>query len=115
MRLPRPDARTAAVVAALAAVSLLVTLIVWRRQDLLGVVLALLCVLFTMIAGVSVAAAREHDDRRSAVAVAPSGHPSGGLHGIDADTLETLDNREAVRAMRERHGGRGRSATGEGG
>ncbi|MEU4641135.1 hypothetical protein [Micromonospora sp. NPDC023814] len=114
MRFPRPDARTKAVVAALAAVSLLATLVVRGRQDLLGVVLALLCVLMVMIAAVSVAAAREEGGRRPAVTPTVPGQPAGGLYGIDADTLETLDGREAVRAMRERRRGRG-SATGEGG
>lgn len=113
MRFSRPDARTKAVVAALVAVSLLVTLIVRGRQDLLGVVLALLCVPMVMIAAVSVAAARQEDGRRPAATPTP-GQPTDGMYGIDADTLETLDPRDAVRAMRERHRGRG-SATGEGG
>ncbi|MGS2612997.1 hypothetical protein ACVCAH_00455 [Micromonospora sp. LZ34] len=103
MRSPGPpDARTVAAVAAAVAVALLVTLLVWRRQDLLGVVLALLCVLSATIAGVSVAAARQRDDG-GPDAAATAGQPADGLYGIDADTLETLDNLEAVRAMRERH------------
>ncbi|MFG3708457.1 hypothetical protein ACGF7U_27485 [Micromonospora sp. NPDC047670] len=114
MRFPRPDARTKAVVAALLAVSLLVTLVVRGRQDFLGVVLALLCVPMVMIAAVSVAAARQEDGRRPAATPAAPGQPTDGLYGIDADTLETLDPRDAVRVMRERHRGRG-SATGEGG
>ncbi|MER7334521.1 MULTISPECIES: hypothetical protein [unclassified Micromonospora] len=114
MRFPRPDARTKAAVAALAAVSLLATLVVRGRQDLFGVVLALLCVLMVMIAAVSAAATRQGGGRQRAVPPTVPGQPSGGLYGIDADTLETLDGRDAVRAMRERHRGRG-SATGEGG
>lgn len=104
MRLPGPpDARTVAAVAAVVAVALLVALLVWRRQDLLGVVLALLCVLSATIAGVSVAAARQRDGGGPDAAATAAGQPADGLYGIDADTLETLDNLEAVRAMRERH------------
>ncbi|WP_433388385.1 hypothetical protein [Micromonospora sp. KLBMP9576] len=114
MSIPRPDARAKAVVAALVAVALLVTLIVWGRQDLVGVVLALLCVLSTMIAAVSVAAARQEGDAQPAAPPGIAGPPEG-LYGVDADTLESLDHREAVRAMRERHRGRGGSAAREGG
>jgi hypothetical protein len=117
VRFPRPDARTRAAVAALAAVALLAALIVRGRQDLLGVVLALLCVLMVMVAAVSVAAAREEGGRHPVVTPTLPGQPAGGLYGVDADTLETLetlDNQDAVRAMRERHRGRG-SAAGEGG
>ncbi|WP_327029864.1 hypothetical protein OG989_05455 [Micromonospora sp. NBC_01740] len=115
MRLARPDARAKAVAAALVAASLLVTLIVWGRQDLVGVTLALLCVLATMIAAVSVAAARQDDGPEPAVTPNGPGQPVGGLYGVDADTLESLDHRDAVRAMRERHRGRGGSAAREGG
>ncbi|MFI5488878.1 hypothetical protein [Micromonospora echinaurantiaca] len=102
MRLPGPDARTVAAVAATVAVALLVTLVLWRRQDLVGVVLALLCVLSATVAGVSVAAVRQRDDTEPDAAT-QAGQPVDGLSGIDADTLETLDNLDAVRAMRERH------------
>ncbi|MFG1774891.1 hypothetical protein ACGFIR_28430 [Micromonospora sp. NPDC049051] len=107
MRVARPDARAKAVVATLVAAALLVTLIVWGRQDLVGVTLALLCVLATMVAAVSVAAARQEDGTEPAVTPSGPGQPAGGLYGIDADTLESLDHREAVRAMREHHRGRG--------
>ncbi|SCG78292.1 hypothetical protein GA0070609_5551 [Micromonospora echinaurantiaca] len=94
-----------AAVAAMVAVALLVTLVLWRRQDLVGVVLALLCVLSATVAGVSVAAVRQRDDPEPDAATT-AGQPVDGLSGIDADTLETLDNLDAVRAMRERHRGR---------
>ncbi|MFD0785756.1 hypothetical protein ACFQZ8_17780, partial [Micromonospora azadirachtae] len=92
----RPDARTVAVVTAVAALSLLVTLIVWRRQDLVGVMLALLCVLLTIVAGVSVTAARQRDDE--AVVETPPTPPTPPPSlpeplGIDADTLDALDSR----------------------
>ncbi|MEU6074928.1 hypothetical protein [Micromonospora sp. NPDC047074] len=115
MRIPRPDARAKAAFAALVAAFLLVTLIVRGRQDLLGVTLALLCLLATMIAAVSAAAARQDDDGEPAVPPTLPGQPPAGLYGVDADTLEMLDHREAVRAVRERHRGRGGSAAGEGG
>ncbi|RKN42758.1 hypothetical protein [Micromonospora endolithica] len=100
----RPDARKLAAVAALAAVALLVTLLVWRPGDLLGVGLALVVVLLAAVAGVAVAAARDRAGEEPPPGTAPA--DSGGLHGIDADTLETLDNRETLRAVRERRRGR---------
>ncbi|MEH1099226.1 hypothetical protein [Micromonospora sp. CPCC 205561] len=112
MRLARPDARAKAVVAALVTAALLATLLGWGRQDLVGVVLALLCVLSGTITAVSVAAARQDEGEPTVTPGAPE-QPVGGLYGIDADTLETLDHREAVRVMRERHRGRGGSAAGE--
>jgi CHASE2 domain-containing sensor protein len=97
VRFLKPDARTVAVAASMAAVALLVTLIVWRRHGILPVVLALLCVLLAMIAGTAVAAVRQGDDRQ------PAGPPAApslvGLHDVDADTLEALDSR-AVRDRR---------------
>jgi hypothetical protein len=93
-----------AVVAALASTTLLVTLLLWRRQDFLGVVLALVAVLLAAVAWVAGAA---HRDRRDTLPPAmPSLPAPDGLYGIDADTLETFDNREALRAVRERHRGR---------
>lgn len=103
-RLTRPDARTLAVVTAVAALSLLVTLIVWRRQDLVGVVLALLCVLFAIVAGVSVAAARQSDDEPAGETPAAAPSLPEPL-GIDADTLDALDSRDALRAVRDRRRG----------
>ncbi|MEV6693237.1 hypothetical protein AB0M35_17385 [Micromonospora sp. NPDC051196] len=97
------DARTVAVVTAVAALWLLASLVAGRRQDLLGVAMALLCVLLATIAGVAVAAARQQD----AAAPPDPAHPLGPAHaapsGIDADTLETLGDRDAVRAMRARY------------
>ncbi|MBX7264802.1 hypothetical protein KIF24_01195 [Micromonospora sp. Llam7] len=92
-----------AVVTALAATWLLVTLVVGRRQDLLGVAMALLCVLLATIAGVAVTAARQHDADGQPGPGQPTTHPGAELPGIDADTLETLGDRDAVRAMRDRH------------
>ncbi|GIJ21885.1 hypothetical protein Vlu01_25090 [Micromonospora lutea] len=92
-----------AVVAALAAFWLLAALVVARRQDLLGVAGALLCVLLATVAGVAVTAARQHDvdvrPDRGQTSVGSGIEPSG----IDADTLEMLGDRDAVRAMRDRH------------
>ncbi|MET7709123.1 hypothetical protein [Micromonospora sp. NPDC005413] len=104
-QLSRPDARTVAVVAALGALALLVTMAVWRRQDLLGVVLALLCVLLTMVAGVAVSAARQGDEPEQADRSGTVGPPELMPYGIDADTLEALDSRDALRAVRDRRRG----------
>ncbi|MGC4798745.1 hypothetical protein [Micromonospora saelicesensis] len=104
-RLSRPDARTVAVLAALGALAPLVMLVVWRRQDLLGVVLALLCVLMTMIAGVAVSAARQVDDPEPADRSAVVGPPELMPYGIDADTLDAMDPRDALRAVRDRRRG----------
>ncbi|WDZ85743.1 hypothetical protein [Micromonospora cathayae] len=101
-RLPRSRARILAVTASLAAVSLLVTLVVLRRDDILGVALALLVVLCATVAGVAVNAARHQPAAEPAVA-APPAHRSGGLHSIDADTLESFDDPRMVAALRERH------------
>ncbi|WP_406073390.1 hypothetical protein [Micromonospora sp. NBC_01638] len=89
----------------LAALALLVTLVVWRRQDLLGVVLALLCVLLTMVAGVSVSAARQGNDPEPVDWSAIVGPPELMPYGIDADTLDALDSRDALRAVRDRRRG----------
>ncbi|WP_328421304.1 hypothetical protein OG470_05165 [Micromonospora sp. NBC_00389] len=105
-RLSRPDARIVAVVAALGALAPLVMLVVWRRQDLLGVVLALLCVLLTMVAGVAVSAARQGDDPEPADRPA-AGPPELMPYGLDADTLDALDSRDALRAVHERRRGPG--------
>ncbi|MER7460314.1 hypothetical protein [Micromonospora sp. NPDC126480] len=107
MTVRRPDARVVALLAGLGAATLLTTLLVLRRQDLLAVVLALLCVLLAAICAVAVAAVR---DGREPPSVPLSPQPADGLHGVDADTLESLDNREAVRAMRDRYRNRELSA-----
>ncbi|MFU8873898.1 hypothetical protein [Micromonospora sp. SL4-19] len=92
---PKPDARAKAVVASLAAVAALVTLVVWQPEGILSVVLALVCVLFGMIAGVMVTDARQARDGS-----APAGDPPvPGGSSVDADTLEALDPR-AVRNLR---------------
>jgi hypothetical protein len=96
-----------AAVAALGALTLLAALIVWRRQDMLGVLLALLCVLLATIAGVSVSAARQGTepeplDRPGAVAPLTLDQ-----YGLDADTLDALDSRDALRAVRDRRRGSG--------
>ncbi|MEU8260994.1 hypothetical protein AB0C02_10290 [Micromonospora sp. NPDC048999] len=84
---PKPDARTKAAVASLAAVAALVTLVAWRPKGILSVVLALIFVLLGMVAGVLVAAARQ-----ARVGEAPGEDwPALGGYGVDADTLEALD------------------------
>ncbi|MFC4019725.1 hypothetical protein ACFOW4_17520 [Micromonospora sp. GCM10011542] len=105
IRLARPDARLVAVVAALGALALLVALIVWRRQDLLGVLLALLCVLLTMVAGVSVSAARQGADPEPLDGPGAAGPLVLGPYGLDADTLDALDSGDALRAVRDRRRG----------
>ena len=94
-----------AVIAALGALALLVTLIVWRRQDILGVLLALLCVLLTMIAGVSVSAARQGVEPEPVDRPGAAGPPVLGPYGLDADTLDALDSRDTLRAVRDRRRG----------
>ncbi|MFF0468853.1 hypothetical protein ACFYPX_15665 [Micromonospora zamorensis] len=103
--MPRPDARTVAVLAALGALAPLVMLAIWRRQDLVGVVLALLCVLLTMVAGVAVSAARQADDPEPTDRSATVGPPELMPYGIDADTLDALDSRATLRAVRDRRRG----------
>ncbi|MEU4478107.1 hypothetical protein AB0F68_08630 [Micromonospora sp. NPDC023966] len=93
---PKPDARVKAVLASLAAVAALATLVVWRPAGILSVVLALVCVLLGMVAGVTVTAARQAP--RSADAPTED-WPSPAAHGVDADTLEAIDPR-AVRRLR---------------
>ncbi|XTZ13774.1 hypothetical protein ACQSSU_19930 [Micromonospora echinospora] len=100
-RLLRSRARILAVTASLATVSLLVALVVLRRADFLGVVLAILVVLLAMIAGVAVDAAR-HQPPAGAATAPPPQQSTGGTHGIDAPTLETLDNPMMVAALRAR-------------
>ncbi|NLU80300.1 hypothetical protein HCA58_18325 [Micromonospora sp. HNM0581] len=101
-RFPGSDARTVAVVAALAAFWLLAALLVGRRQDLLGVAGALLFVLLATVAGVAVTAARQRDPVARPERGKPYVRPGIERSSIDADTLEILGDREAVRAMRER-------------
>ncbi|MGW0504745.1 hypothetical protein [Micromonospora sp. NPDC003241] len=101
-RIPGPDARTVAVVAALGSLWLLVALAVEPRQDLLGVAMALGCVLLAIVTGVAVTAARQARPADPPPPTPPV-HPAAQAPGIDADTLETLGDREAVRAMRDRY------------
>ncbi|MCW3813163.1 hypothetical protein ONA91_01645 [Micromonospora sp. DR5-3] len=96
---PKPDARVKAVVASLATVAALVTLVVWRPAGILSVVLALICVLLGMVAGVTVTAARQAP-RQPRGDTPSEDWPVPGGYGVDADTLEALDPR-AVRAVRE--------------
>ncbi len=96
---PRPDARAKALVASLAAVAALVTLVAWHPRGILSVVLALVCVLLGMVAGVMVAGARQ-----ARVDEAPGEDwPAPGGYQVDADTLEALDPR-AVRQQRTAQG-----------
>ncbi|WP_319461557.1 hypothetical protein [Micromonospora sp. RTP1Z1] len=104
MRLfPKPDARFRAAATTLAAVALLVTMLIWRPEGTLAVVLALVLVLLTMTAGVAVTAARESRDARPTAPHPPAGQPLPAGYGVDADTLETLDPR-AVRDSRTVNG-----------
>ncbi|MGC3863361.1 hypothetical protein ACPSM1_24600 [Micromonospora chersina] len=98
---PKPDARVKAAVASLAAVAALVTLVVWRPAGILSVVLALICVLLGMVAGVTVTAARQAPPRADAPA---EEWPAPAGYGVDADTLEAIDPR-AVRQLRAPAGG----------
>lgn len=92
-----------AIVAFVAASWLLASLIAGRRQDLLGVAMALLCVLCGTVAVVAVAAARQRDAETPPDPDQAAGAGNAEPPGIDADTLETLGDREAVRALRDRH------------
>ncbi|GAA3771236.1 hypothetical protein [Micromonospora maritima] len=93
----KPDARAKAVVASVATVVAVVTLAVWRPPGILSVVLALVCVLLGMIAGVTVTAARQSGPPPApAESTWPTQDPG---YGVDADTLEAIDPR-AVRNLR---------------
>jgi hypothetical protein len=96
---PKPDARVKAVVASLATVAALVTLVVWRPAGILSVVLALLCVLLGMITGVAVTAARQAPRQARGDGTPTEDWPAPGGYAVDADTLEALDPR-AVREHR---------------
>ncbi|TDB73360.1 hypothetical protein [Micromonospora sp. KC723] len=95
-RILRPDARTVAVLASLAAVAALVVLLAWRPAGILLVGLALLCVVLATITGTAMSAVRERRGRTEADEV-PSGQPETLPAGLDADTLDALDS-TAVRA-----------------
>ncbi|MFG2055331.1 hypothetical protein ACGFI9_15030 [Micromonospora sp. NPDC048930] len=115
---PRPEARVRAVLASLAAATVLVALLVWRPAGILSVALALLCVLLGMIAGVAVSAARQADgDTTPAAWPPPDGYemdadtlesfdpqvlrdPRTAAHEVDADTLDALDPREVQESRR---------------
>ncbi|WP_200210193.1 hypothetical protein [Micromonospora coerulea] len=99
MRLfPKPDPRVNAVAASLAAAAPLVMLVIWRPEGVVAVLLALLCVLLGMVAGVAVTAARQSGGT-PAPAARPPAQPVPAGYGVDADTLEALDSR-AVRDSR---------------
>ncbi|MFG3557396.1 hypothetical protein ACGGAQ_23710 [Micromonospora sp. NPDC047557] len=106
-RLSRIDARMVAAVAAPGALALLILLVVLRRQDLVGVVLALLCVLLAMVTAVAVSAARQRAEPQPADQPHATAPPELMPYGIDADTLDALDSRDALRAVRDRGRARG--------
>ncbi|MEV0001374.1 hypothetical protein AB0H28_03670 [Micromonospora sp. NPDC050980] len=95
---PRSNARTKAVVASVAALAALVTLVVWRPPGILSVVLALICVVLGMVAGVTITSARQAGGGEAAPRAQgwPAVDPG---YGVDADTLEAIDPR-AVRNLR---------------
>ncbi|WMF04619.1 hypothetical protein [Micromonospora robiginosa] len=75
----------------------LVTLAAWRPAGILSVVLALVCVVLGMIAGVTVTSARQSGGAEPPRAEDwPASDPS---FGVDADTLQAIDPR-AVRNLR---------------
>ncbi|MFJ6196113.1 hypothetical protein [Micromonospora sp. NPDC092111] len=87
----RPDARTVAVVAALAAGAVLLALAVHHPAGILTVGLALLGLLFATVAGTAVAALRERGGREEPAGSAPPGQPDAEPF-LDADTLDALDS-----------------------
>ncbi|GAA2714774.1 hypothetical protein GCM10010429_35180 [Micromonospora olivasterospora] len=93
-----------AVATSLAAAALVAALLSWRPSSMVSVVLALLCVLLAMIAGVAATDVRQRrEEGRSGADSEPAqwpGRPASG--GVDADTLEALDSRDALRAVEER-------------
>ncbi|MEU7715959.1 hypothetical protein ACFWDK_04135 [Micromonospora chalcea] len=95
---PKPDARAKAVVASLVTVAAVVALAVWRPPGILSVVLALVCVVLGMIAGVTITAARQPVDDGGHTPSPKTWLPEAG-YGVDADTLEAIDPR-AVRNLR---------------
>lgn len=108
-RIPRPEASLTTVASSLAAIAVLVTLVWWRPPSIMAVVLALLCVLLVMIAGVSVTGSRqrraEAREREGNEPVDRSGQPVALPSGLDADTLEALDSRTALRLAQQRRRG----------
>ncbi|MFI2710388.1 hypothetical protein ACH495_09690 [Micromonospora sp. NPDC018662] len=87
-----------AVAASAATVAALVTLAVWRPPGILSVVLALVCVVLGMVAGVTITAARQSP--AGSVTPPAEGWPAPDPdHGVDADTLQAIDPR-AVRNLR---------------
>lgn len=89
------------VAASLASVALLVTLVLWRPDGIMAVILALLCVLLGVVAGVAVTSAREAGWAEAAAAHQP-GQLDPQSYELDADTLE-VDTR-AVRTIRAVNG-----------
>ncbi|MDG4804243.1 hypothetical protein [Micromonospora sp. WMMD980] len=74
------------------------TLALWRPSGILSVVLALVCVVLGMVAGVTITAARQSGG--GADTSRPQGWPVPDPgYGVDADTLEAIDPR-AVRNLR---------------
>ncbi|MFI9528074.1 hypothetical protein [Micromonospora rosaria] len=105
-RLPPFDARGVAVTASLAAASLLGALLLWGRDDVVTVGMALLCVLCTVTAGVAASASRQQ--RAPVTGMPPAEHHVPGGSAVDADTLEAFDCRDALHAVdvRQRRAGR---------
>ncbi|WBB74043.1 hypothetical protein O7602_00280 [Micromonospora sp. WMMD1128] len=96
----KSDARVKAVIASLATVAALATLVVWRPPGILSVVLALTCVVLGMIAGVTITTVRQSGGAGEPPPAETWPRPDPGHgYGVDADTLEAIDPR-AVRNLR---------------
>lgn len=110
-RFPRPSATAVSATAGLAAAILVATLVWWRPRSIVAVVLALLCVLLAMIAGVTAMGVRERrEEARERADAEPAEWPGQSTGaGVDADTLEALDSRDALRAVEERRRANGLS------
>ncbi|WP_432901250.1 hypothetical protein ACQP1S_30005 [Micromonospora matsumotoense] len=90
-RILKPDARTVAVVAALATGAVLVVLVFRHPAGILTVGLALLGVLFATVTGTALAALRERDSGEAPAAAPHPGQLQPGSF-LDADTLDALDS-----------------------
>ncbi|WP_431919915.1 hypothetical protein [Micromonospora wenchangensis] len=90
-RFLKPDARTVAVVAALATGAVGLVLVFRHPAGIMTVGLALLGVLFATVTGTALAALRERDDRETPAVTPPPGQLEPGSF-LDADTLDALDS-----------------------
>ncbi|MER7168006.1 hypothetical protein ABT336_18295 [Micromonospora sp. NPDC000207] len=98
MRTLRPrQARVVAVVASLTAVALLLAVVLWRHEGTVAVGMALLCVLCTVVAGVTASASRYEPDPLPRGGSPEQFVPASA--NIDADTLDTFDSRDALHAV----------------